>query len=336
MRKPEQKINGMPQFHGPFRELIPDYITYKRGQGYKYREPVVYHLREMDLFFMEMGVQDIRVTREMYEAYTKPHPPEKETTTQKRQQTIRGFAKYLVSLGYTDIYTGYDDTRIFKRDFIPYIFSREETKRMFGVLAQSCIESPCYENDAFRILMLLYYCCGLRKAEAQELKLGDINFETGKISILHGKNDVARIIPVSDSLLAQLRLHRKTYLENPSQEDFFFFREKKRATVAGDIYRKFHCLLTEASIPPRADGGRQRLHDLRHTFCVRTLEQMQLKGFDLYVSLPLLSVYLGHKHITETEYYLRMLDEHFDGILEKSAAYAPDLFPVSEEGNGEG
>ena len=105
MRKPEQKINGMPQFHGPFRELIPDYITYKRGQGYKYREPVVYHLREMDLFFMEMGVQDIRVTREMYEAYTKPHPPEKETTTQKRQQTIRGFAKYLVSLAYTDIYT---------------------------------------------------------------------------------------------------------------------------------------------------------------------------------------------------------------------------------------
>ena len=110
---------------------------------------------------------------------------------------------------------------------------------MFGVLEQSCVESPCYENDAFRILMLLYYCCGLRKAEAQELKLGDINFETGKISILHGKNDVARIIPVSDSLLAQLRLHRKTYLENPSQEDFFFFREKKRATVAGDIYRKF-------------------------------------------------------------------------------------------------
>lgn len=63
---------------------------------------------------------------------------------------------------------------------------------------------------------------------------------------------------------------------------------------------------------------------------------MQLKGFDLYVSLPLLSVYLGHKHITETEYYLRMLDEHFDGILEKSSAYAPDLFPVSEEGDGEG
>lgn len=54
---------------------------------------------------------------------------------------------------------------------------------------------------------------------------------------------------------------------------------------------------------------------------------MQAKGFDLYTFLPLLSVYLGHKHITETEYYLRMLDEHFDSILDKSSSYTPELFP---------
>lgn len=55
---------------------------------------------------------------------------------------------------------------------------------------------------------------------------------------------------------------------------------------------------------------------------------MQLKGFDLYVSLPLLSVYLGHKHITETEYYLRMLDEHFDGILE-NPQHTPRIYSQS-------
>lgn len=65
---------------------------------------------------------------------------------------------------------------------------------------------------------------------------------------------------------------------------------------------------------------------LRHTFCVRALEQMQAKGFDLYTSLPLLSKYLGHKHITETEYYLRLLDEHFGEILAKAAAYQPMLY----------
>ena len=51
----------------------------------------------------------------------------------------------------------------------------------------------------------------------------------------------------------------------------------------------------EAGIQPRSDAGRQRLHELRYTFCVRALEQMQEKGFDLYTSLPMLSRYLGHK-----------------------------------------
>ena len=100
------------------------------------------------------------------------------------------------------------------------------------------------------------------------------------------------------------------------------------------LYQKFHSLLEEAGIPHRADGGRQRIHDMRHTFCVRALEQMQEKGFDLYTSLPLLSVYLGHKHITETEYYLRMLDEHFGSILDKSSIYSPDMFPECDDKNG--
>ena len=55
---------------------------------------------------------------------------------------------------------------------------------------------------------------------------------------------------------------------------------------------------------------------MRHAFCVHTLEQMQAKGFDLYTSLPLLSVYLGHKHITETEYYLRLVDECHSSMLD--------------------
>lgn len=103
--------------------------------------------------------------------------------------------------------------------------------------------------------------------------------------------------------------------------------------MEGILYKKFHQLLEDARIPPRADGGRQRLHDVRHTFCVRALEQMQEKGFDLYTSLPLLSVYLGHKHITETEYYLRMVEEHFGGILSRTGSYAPDIFPRYEEGD---
>ena len=65
------------------------------------------------------------------------------------------------------------------------------------------------------------------------------------------------------------------------------------------------------------------------------LEQMQEKVFDLYTSLPLLSRYLGHKHITETEYYLRLLEEHFGGMLAQSDSCHPGLFPKTGGGSGE-
>ena len=168
-----KKINGLPQFRGPFREQIMEYIAYKRGQGYKLHNPFVYRLREMDLFFLEMGIGETKITREMYEAWTAPRPQEKATTTQKRQNAIRGFAAYLVQLGYKDIYTGHDDTRIFKSDFLPYVFSRDETGRMFQVLSKLCRDVPGYDSDTFRMAMLLYCCCGFRKSEVQNLKVGE-------------------------------------------------------------------------------------------------------------------------------------------------------------------
>ena len=167
MSEKSTKINGLPEFKGPFAERIVEYINYKRSQGYQLHDPILYRLREMDLFFLEMGVRDIKITREMYDAWTAPRGTEKATTTQKRQSAARGFASYLVQLGYKDIYTGHDDSRIFKRDFIPYVFSRNEISRMFRTLSRLCREEPGYGSDTFRMAMLMYYCCGFRKSEVQ-------------------------------------------------------------------------------------------------------------------------------------------------------------------------
>ena len=330
------EMKKLPEFSGPFKDIIPKYIEYRKAQGIKISPPFVYLLRRMDLFFKDMGITKVEITREMYDEWTKIMPPEKESNTQKRQSTLRSFAKYLVAMGYENTYTGYDDTRVFKRDFIPYVFSQAEIKRMFSVLSSRCENNPCYDNDAFRIAMLLYYCCGLRKSEAQSLKVKDVDFDTGKITVLHGKNDVSRIIVVSDSLRSVLQEYRDRYLSCTDPDENLFHGPKSRRYTESMLYQKFHGLLEEAGISYRTDGGRHRLHDIRHTFCVRALEQMQEKGFDLYTSLPLLSVYLGHKHITEMEYYLRMLDEHFGSILDKSSIHSPDMFPECDDKKGDG
>lgn len=323
--------NGLPTFSGSFKQLIPEYICYRRAQGYQIGDPIIYHLREMDLLFEEMGIRKICMTREMYEAYTKVRSGEKDGTTSKRCSAIKGFATYLVIQGYRDIYTGYDDTRIFKRDFIPYVFSKDEIASMFKVLEDRCLMDPSYDNEMFQLIMLMYYCCGFRKSELQKLLVRDVDFQSGKITVLHGKNDVCRIVIASESLLNKMRTYQKKYLSKASSQAYLFHGKTSDSYSDYLLYRKFHQLLYDAGIKLRSDGDRQRLHDLRHTFCVRALEQMQEKGFDLYTSLPLLSVYLGHKHITETEYYLRILEEHFGDILNRASLYSPSLFPKCEK-----
>ena len=41
MSEKTSKINGIPEFKGPFAELIVKYIDYKRAQGYRMQKPSV-------------------------------------------------------------------------------------------------------------------------------------------------------------------------------------------------------------------------------------------------------------------------------------------------------
>lgn len=316
----------LPDYSGPFKELIPQYLQARTAMGLKYTWRLACHLRELDNFFTSHGTAVPEITKELYDEFTKIRPGEKEGTALLRRSTIRPFARYLLSLGYENVYSGADDKRIFKRSFIPYIFSREDAVLMFSELDRQHADNPCLEEDSFRTAMQMYYCCGFRRSEVQGLLIGNINLETGKITIIEGKNNVSRIVVASDSLLSNLREYAGAYLEGLPNDDFFLYPGQKRKTVENKIYEKYRRLLIKAGITPRKDGGYPRIHDLRHTFCVRALEQMQEKGFGLYTSLPMLSVYLGHKRLTETEYYLRLLEDHFSGIISQSDNYSHGLY----------
>lgn len=316
----------LPDYSGPFKELIPRYLQARTAMGLKYTWRLACHLRELDNFFASHGTAVPEITKELYDEFTKIRPGEQEGTALLRRSTIRPFARYLLSLGYENVYSGADDKRIFKRTFIPYIFSKEDAVLLFSELDRQHADKPCLEEDAFRTALQMYYCCGFRRSELQRLLIGNINLETGKITITEGKNNVSRIVVASDSLLSTMREYASAYLQGLPNDDFFLYPGLKRKTVENKVYEKYRRLLIKIGITPRKDGGYPRIHDLRHTFCVRALEQMPEKGFDLYTSLPMLSTYLGHKRLTETEYYLRLLEDHFSGIISQVDDYSPGLY----------
>ncbi len=60
----------------------------------------------------------------------------------------------------------------------------------------------------------------------------------------------------------------------------------------------------------------KRLDFLRHTFAVHALEGMAAQGIDMYVSIPYLEEYMGHRNINCTEKYLRLTADSYDRIID--------------------
>src|SRR5262249_12849797 len=68
-------------------------------------------------------------------------------------------------------------------------------------------------------------------------------------------------------------------------------------------------LLHHAGLQPRSTACRPRLHDLRHSFAVRTVIDAYRADTDVAARLPLLSTYLGHVHPGNTYSYLSATPE---------------------------
>lgn len=69
------------------------------------------------------------------------------------------------------------------------------------------------------------------------------------------------------------------------------------------------------------------MHDLRHTFAVNCLKKWTRAGRDLMAALPLLSTYLGHKGLSETQNYLRLTAEMFPDITAAIERRFGDIIP---------
>ena len=67
----------------------------------------------------------------------------------------------------------------------------------------------------------------------------DIEFQTGRITVLHGKNDVSRIVVASSSLLEEMRAYHRKYLQDAALESHFLHGPKSSRYNESMLYGKF-------------------------------------------------------------------------------------------------
>lgn len=215
----------------------------------------------------------------------------------------------------------------------PHIYSREEIRLLLdGALSLRDWASrhPCpIRSKTVHTVILLMVTSGLRISEALHLTLQDVDLAAGVLSIRQSKFRKSRLVPVSAGTLGLLRRYHELRIAVAPADPVgaFFVSGRGNAYSAGYVQAMFHDVAVQAGLRgPRGRGP--HLHDLRATFAVTRLLQWYRDGDNVMARLPLLSTYLGHACISDTEVYLQITTALLQEANTRFHAFAQDLFPT--------
>jgi integrase len=136
-----------------------------------------------------------------------------------------------------------------------------------------------------------------------------VDLDAGTIVVLKSKFRKSRQIPIHASVVRALsayQLRRNQYL--PCATDLHFFLTEKGTSLKWQrTHTTFSRIREELGWARRA--LRPRIHDLRHTFAVRTLLRWYQEGAPIGNRIAYLSTYLGHVKVSDTYWYFSAVPE---------------------------
>ncbi len=171
------------------------------------------------------------------------------------------------------------------------------------IIAQIDLSTP--EGERNRAIIETLYGCGLRVSELVELKLSNLFFDEGYISVT-GKGDKQRFVPIGEVTQKYMTTYR-TQIRNhmdikKGHEDTLFLNRRGRQLTRAMIFTIVKRLVEKAGIQKQISP-----HTFRHSFATHLLEN----GADLRA----IQLMLGHESITTTEIYMHLDRSHLNEVI---------------------
>lgn len=313
---------------GIYAQLISQYIDYKRSLGFK-MEDTDERLRRFDRLTMERHETELGISKELFDAWSKPFPMESDCNRYSRISILRGFSAYLQLMGYE---SHIPQMPKYRSTFTPHIYTKKEMEGIFRECDKLLVHRhymyscKCIMPTVVRML----YGTGIRIGEALKLRHKDVDLAAGMLTLRECKNGCDRVVPMSLSLTASCKdyvAYKIAQGASIGQENTFFTSPDGHPCLVGTVHANFRVILTRAGIPYGGRSKGPRLHDLRHTFCVNALLQMTNAGYDLYYTMPVLMTYMGHKSLEATNRYVRLTEEMYPDVLKKVNEAYKYIFP---------
>lgn len=236
--------------------------------------------------------------------------------------TISQFSKYLCELGIESYVP-----RVPKREksgYQAYIFTNKEIEDLFSAADNYILSRRLHPSVMFIMPALLrtLYSTGMRINEALSIKNKDVKFDKHVFVLNKTKNGHQRVAPINNSLevvLKQYLVYRnKIKIPDIEASDKpFFVNTLGKSPNSGVVYSAFRQLLRIANIKYLGNHKGPHLHSIRHTACIHAMQKLIDSGMDMYCCIPILSTFIGHKQVSDTQQYIRLTQEVFPSILEK-------------------
>lgn len=289
----------------PLRQALDDYLTMRRGLGFKLARPEKL-LAQFLTYLEEAGVATVTVEHALVWARL----PERRDPSwwAYRLSVVRGFAAYLQMLDPATEVPAAELLPSRPRRATPYLYSDAEIGAL--IAAAETLRFPL-RVATYRTLIGLLSVTGMRVGEAIRLDRDDLDLAHELLVVRESKFGKTRELPLHPSTTRALRdyLRLRDRLHPAPSAPALLISPAGTRLLYCNVHATFRQLRRHAGLQPRSASCRPRLHDLRHSFAVRTVLDAYRTETDVQARLPLLSTYLGHVDPAATYWYLSAAPE---------------------------
>jgi len=293
-----------------YSEILDGYRVYLQTLGFA-RTTLADNVRSVSKFFEwleKKGTSQITsLSTELYSSYMKELDQNRHQSNftieylHQHYRSLERLSQYLYSYGFKNVPSvpryRLPINKEMSRDITPY--TKQEIQLLYDHIPDTYSHLSHDEQELrqyqLKLVLTLYYGCGLRRLEGLKLEQSDIDFNKQTIFIRDGKGYKDRIIPISDRVTEELEnyIYNFRHLKRVNHKRLFIHKE-------GGLYPQFRHLkeVTQNTSIISKSGG---FHLLRHSIATHLLENG--------MSLDHIAQFLGHSSLDTTQIYTHIVEK---------------------------
>lgn len=303
----------------PLEAALADYLGLRRALGHKL-DDAGRQLARFVVYLDFIGAETLSLDAAMAFVLDPDLDPNS-TVPARRLTAVRGFARHLAG---QDPRTQIPPTGLVTyraRDRRPYIFSDEDVGAVIGAARAS---TPfAFRAETLATLIALLAVTGMRVGEALRLDRAEVDWDNAAIQVRNSKFRKGRDVVVSETTLAALAAYAKLRDRQRPTSTCLFVSLSGTPVAYSHFGATFRRAVLAAGVGV-GSGVQPRVHDLRHSFAVRTLLSWYREGRDVEALLPRLSTYLGHREPRFTYRYLSATPELLGQAVSRLESSLPE------------